>query len=79
MILAPANASGTPIVLLLEPLSQRERGRGEGRGSSCVNPCSLPHLALRATFSRGEKGKQRRLDPLFRRQGGAQSPKWGLR
>ena len=43
-------------VALLEPLSLRERGRGEGRGSSGVAIRSYPHPSLRATFSRGEKG-----------------------
>ena len=37
-----------------EPLSLRERGRGEG--SNLVQD-SNPHPALRATFSRWEKGK----------------------
>ncbi|HSC12144.1 MAG TPA: thioredoxin domain-containing protein [Rhodanobacteraceae bacterium] len=45
------------LLLDLEPLSHRERGRDEGREQTNVAGNPDPHPALRATFSRGEKGK----------------------
>jgi hypothetical protein len=41
----------------LEPLSMRERGSGEGTGLPEHSPIPNPHPALRATLSRGERGK----------------------
>jgi uncharacterized protein YyaL (SSP411 family) len=52
------HASEIELLLSREPLSHRERGRGEGSGDASdthVAPNPLP--ALRATFSRGEKGE----------------------
>ena len=73
----PTIASHTPIVPVLELPSLWETGKGEGRGSSGIAAWSYPHPALRATFSRWEKEKHRRLEPLSRRRSAAQSPKWG--
>ncbi len=41
----------------LEPLSHRERGRGEGRHEAERADSPDPHPSLRATFSHGKKGK----------------------
>jgi hypothetical protein len=43
--------------LSIEPLSRRERGRGEGSVTTgTIVAVPDPHPALRATFSRREKG-----------------------
>jgi hypothetical protein len=52
--LEPLSMRGTE---KLEPLSRRERGRGEGTGLQEHSPIPNPHPALRATLSRGERGK----------------------
>jgi len=62
----------------LEPLSRRERGRGEGTVEAGIPASPYPHPALRATpdqqrfrgrlFSRWEKEK---IEPLSARRGNA--------
>jgi uncharacterized protein YyaL (SSP411 family) len=56
---APKFPHASEIELLIQPLSPRERGWGEGPAEAGgVNLTPNPHPALRATFSRREKEKE---------------------